>query len=175
MVDYSKAIAAHPKYAWPYHARGCLQYDAHEFTEALADFQKVLELDYSHQDYSTYRIWLIRTRLGEPDDAATALQSYLARGATKGKPEDWSIITVNFLAGQLAELDFLAAAKNEDPKKEAAQLCQAFFYAGSKRLFEGDKATARAYFQKSIATNEKRCTEYCSALAELKLLGDQEN
>ncbi len=60
--------------------------------------------------------------------------------------------------------------KNVDKKKETEQQCEAFFYAGSKRLTEGDKIAATAYFGKCLATEEKTFIEYKSAGAELKFL-----
>ena len=113
-----------------------------------------------------------RAGLGEADTATTELQKYLS-GRANGKTEDWVAKIGQYLAGQLAEREFLAAAKNADPKKEAGQLCEAYFYAGSKRLLAGDKAAAADYFQKSIATDMKDYYEYASAAAELKFLKGQ--
>lgn len=92
-----------------------------------------------------------------------------------GKPNDWPSKIGLFLTGQLAEPEFLAAAKNGEPKKEAGRFCEAYFYAGSKHLFAGDKSTALDYFQKSIATDQKSYTEYIIAVAELKFLSAQKN
>jgi lipoprotein NlpI len=100
------------------------------------------------------------------------LQTYLA-GRTNGQPDDWPSEIGHFLAGQLAEPEFLAAAKNADSKKETGQLCEAYFYAGSKRLFAGEKAAAMDYSHKSIATERKDFIEYASAVAELKSLKGQ--
>jgi lipoprotein NlpI len=167
IADYSKAIELDPNNANAYHARGCLRYDTQKFEDALADFRKVLELDDSVKDYACFRIWLIRARSGEADAASAELQTYLDSRAS-GKQDDWESKIGRFLNGQIAEPEFLAAAKNADSRTEAGQLCQAYFYAGSKRLFTGDKATAADYFQKSIATDQKDYTEYSSAAAELK-------
>ncbi|MGA2543324.1 MAG: tetratricopeptide repeat protein [Verrucomicrobiota bacterium] len=172
LADFMKALELNPKYAWAHHACGCLRYDAQEFEEALADFSKVLELDDAQKAYASFRIWLIRARLGETETASAKLQTYLDSHAT-GKEDDWESKIGRFLCGQLAEPELLAAAKNADQKKEAGQLCQAYFYAGSKHLFAGDNAAAEDYFQKSIATNQRAYTEYSSAAAELGFLKAQ--
>jgi len=164
MADYRKALELNPKYAWAYHARGCLRYDAQEFEEGLADFRKALELDDAQKAYACFRIWLIRTRLGQAEAASAELQTYLDSRAT-GKADDWEAKIGRFLCGQLAEAEFLASAKNADTRMEAGHLCQAYFYAGSKRLFAGDQAAAVDYFQKSIATEQKAYLEYGSAAA----------
>lgn len=127
---------------------------------------------YSSIDFPRFRVWLIRARLGETEAATSELQTYLA-GRTTGKPDDWASKVGHFLTGQLSELEFLAAAKDADQKTEASKLCQAYFYAGSKRLFAGDKATAMDYLQRSIATDRKDFIEYASAVAELKALKGQ--
>jgi lipoprotein NlpI len=168
IADFTKALDLNPENVLAYHNRGCLRYDLLDFTNALADFKKVVEFDPS-SDYAHFRIWLIRTRLGQAE-ASVELQSYLT-GRTKGKPDDWASQVGRFLSGQLTEPDFLVAAKNANTQTQAGQrLCEAYFYAGSKHLFADDKETAADYFQKSVATGRKSCTEYQSALAELKLL-----
>jgi lipoprotein NlpI len=171
IADYTKAIQLNPKDSWSYHNRGCLRYEARDFTNALVDFRKELEFD-STNDYTRFRVWLIRARQGETEAATAELQKYLS-GRASGKPDDWAAKVGHFLTGQLSEPEFLAAAKNADSKKEAGQLCEAYFYAGSKHLFAGDKAAATDYFEKCIATEQKDYFEYASAVAELKFLKGQ--
>ena len=164
IADYSKDITLNPNDAGAYVTRGLLRYDTQDFTNALADFRML-----NSNDYVSFRIWLIRTRLGEADAATKELLAYLD-SRTIGKPDDWPSQIGHFLAGQLAEPDFLAAAKNADPKTESGQLCEAYFYAGSKHLFAGDKTAARDLFTKCVATGQNDLDEYDSAAAELKLL-----
>jgi lipoprotein NlpI len=151
---------------------GCLLYDSQDFTNALVEFRKSVELDDSY-DNSRFRIWLIRARSDEKDAAAKELQIYLDN-RTKENLGDWHYKIGSFLAGQLTESDFLDAAANFDSAKDlgtsAGRLCEAYFYAGSKRLFAGDKDIAADDFEKSIATNQKGYQEYFSAAAELKFL-----
>jgi tetratricopeptide (TPR) repeat protein len=173
MVDCTKAIELNPKFAWAFHVRGCLRYDAHDFKEAAEDFRKEVEL-VSSSDYARFRIMLIRSRLGEAEAASTELRTYLST-RPPGKPDDWDCKIGLFLAGQLAESEFLAAAKKGPQKGEEGQLCQSYFYAGSKHLLAGDKATAMDDFQQAIATDERACFEYVSAASELKFLKAQKN
>ena len=72
-VHYPRAIQAVPQNGGIYHDRGCFYYNAYQFTNALADFRKSCELGSDNQDYSYYRIWLIRARLGEKDAATQEL------------------------------------------------------------------------------------------------------
>jgi lipoprotein NlpI len=173
IADYAKASKLKPDDADAYHEFGCLRYDSHDFTNALADFCKAVELD-SSNDYARFRVWLVRARLSEAELATTELRTYLANRST-GKADEWGFQIGRFLAGQLAEPEFLATAKNAGPKTRGSQLCEAYFYAGSKRLLAGDKASAMDYFQKSIDTDERGYLEYTSAMAELKFLKAQKN
>jgi len=50
--------------------------------------------------------------------------------------------------------------------------CQAWFYAGMKRLLAGDKTTAIGCFRSCIETKQKNLAEYQFAQAELKTLTD---
>ena len=172
-ADYTSAIELNPKLAWAYYGRGCLRYNAHAFTDALDDFRKTIKLD-SSNEYARFQVWLICARQGETEAATTELQTYLA-GRTTGKLDDWASKIGHFLVGQLSEPEFLTATKNADQKKEKGQSCEAYFYAGSKRLFAGDKPMAEDYFQKSITTDQKDYMEYLNAAAELKFLNAQKN
>jgi lipoprotein NlpI len=168
-ADFTKAIELNPKDAWAYRQRGCLHYNSHAFLDALVDFRKSCELNSEVQDYSYFRIWLIRARLGEQEAATKELQTYWNNHKT-GKPSDWPSKISSFLTGQLTESDFFEAAENTDKKKDSEQHCEAYFYAGSKRLIEGDKTTATNYFEKCLATDKKSFDEYQSTAAELRFL-----
>ncbi len=168
MAAYTRAIELDSKRAAVYHSRGCLHYDNHEFAEALADFQKAIELDAS-LDYSHFRVWLIMSRLGELRPATKGLADYW-HDRKSGKPDDWESTVMRFLTGQMTERAFLNATVAKDKTKAAWKECEAYFYAGSKRLVEGDKKIAADYFQKCLETDKKDFMEYKSAVAELKFL-----
>lgn len=167
--DRTKAIALNPKDGGAYHDRGCLYYNSHDLTNALADFRKSCELGSNNQDYSYYRIWLIRARSGAKNAATQELEAYLEHRQA-GKPEDWPSKVGRFLAGQLTEGNLLKAAEDTNTQTDQEQHCEAYFYAGSKRLIADDKTTAADYFKKCLATDVKNFEEYQSAEAELKFL-----
>ena len=171
LIDYNKVIEMNPRLAIAYFTRGFLNYDLHKFMDALSDFYKARELglEAKCQDYSLYYTWLIRVRLGEQDSANKELQSYLDNRKT-GTSNEWPPKIARLLVAQITESDFFKAAENPDLQTSKKQYCEAYFYAGSKRLIEGDKITAKEYFEKSLATGCKEMTEYNSASAELKSL-----
>ena len=152
-----------------YHDRGCGYYDMHNFVGSLADFRNSCELGSEVQDYSYYRIWLIRVRSGEKEAATQELVSYLKNRKAQSLP-DWPMQVGRFLAGQITEADFLKAAADANTKADREQHCEAYFYAGSKRLIENDKTGAADFFKKCLGTGVTTFEEYHSAEAELKVL-----
>jgi lipoprotein NlpI len=71
--------------------------------------------------------------------------------------------------GQLSESEFLKAANNDSPKKDKEQHCEAYYYAGERRVVDGDVVSALGLFQKCIETGEKTFQEFRSARSELDL------
>jgi hypothetical protein len=168
-VPDTQAVQAVPQNGGVYHDRGCFYYNAYQFTNALADFRKSCELGSNSQDYSYYRIWLIRARWGEKDAATQELATYLKHRNAETS-NDWPLKVGHFLTGQLSKADFLKAAADTNAKTDQEQHCEAYFYAGMKHLIESDKTTAADYFKKCLATNVKYFEEYQSAEAELRRL-----
>jgi lipoprotein NlpI len=152
-----------------YHGQGCSNFNVHKLTNALADFQKSCELGSELQDYSYFYLWIVRSRLGEKEAATRELVSYLEHRNPQS-PANWPLQVGRFLAGQVAENDFLKAADNPNPQTSDEQRCEAFFYVGSKRLVEGDKMGAVEYFKKCLLTNVRDFEEFQSAEAELHFL-----
>lgn len=71
----------------------------------------------------------------------------------------------------MSEQDFLAAADSVEEKKRPERQGEAWYYAGLRRLLNGDKAGAAEAFRKAVATGEKTTNENDFAEAELKDLG----
>jgi lipoprotein NlpI len=115
-------------------------------------------------------IWLVRSRLGESVTANAELDEFV-RKRWNAAPGDWVSTIARYLLGKVSEADLFAAAKSPDAKKERSQLCEAWFYAGMKKLFARDKAAAAEYFNKCLATEQKHFVEYEFARSELKALG----
>jgi tetratricopeptide (TPR) repeat protein len=170
LADYTRAIEMDPKYAGAYFNRGNLNYNRGSWKDALADYRKSCEFDPSNQDYSRFCVWLTRSRINERDEATKELARYFAERKT-GPPDDWQSKIARLLTGDLSEADFLKAADSKDSKVDREQKCEAYFYAGSRRLIDGDKIGAKDLFQKCLETRVMDFSEYTSAAAELKRLG----
>jgi tetratricopeptide (TPR) repeat protein len=168
IADYTSAIDISPKDISLYESRGYSRYDMQDFAGALSDFRKVIELDPSNSKaskYSRIRIWLIRTRLGDEKGATQELLVDLA-DLKPGDPPDWPWSIFQYFVGHMSEPDLFASAKNNDPMKESAHMCEVYFYAGSRHMFSGENQMAIELFKKCLYYDHKDFTENDSALAD---------
>ena len=170
LADFDKTIELTPQFATAYYFRGCLRYDQHSFDKAEADFRKVCQMN-SPADYAHFRLWLTQARLGQKDAATKDLSLYLAL-RTGGMATGWIANVGAFLTGKMSEGDFLKAAEDGDQKSSHALQREAFFLVGTTRLVAGDKAAAKDFFSKSVATGAPEDPSYQSAAAELKALSE---
>ena len=108
--------------------------------------------------------------MAEKEAADKELSAYLEkRGSLPAG--DWPVKVASFLLGRMSESDLVAAAGSTDTRQDRGQRCEAWFYAGLKRLLLGDKTVAAGCFNKSVATEAKTWLEYHFAQVELKALG----
>jgi lipoprotein NlpI len=119
------------------------------------------------QAYPRLRIWIVRSRLGERDAAKTELAEYLN---ARQPGDDWYSRIGRFVIGGLSEDDFFRAAEFPDAKTDKDQKCEAYFYAGIRRLLDGEKGKARECFEKCLQTGARANLEYSSARSELQAL-----
>jgi lipoprotein NlpI len=68
---------------------------------------------------------------------------------------------------EVDEAALLTRAAVGDDKAVRGQRCEAFYYAGMKRLLKGDVAGAREMFQKCVGMGTTTFTEHDFAKAEL--------
>lgn len=170
--DYCRAVKLNPglgpAVAPLLRSLGCLHYDRHRLVEALADFRKASEVG-SPEVETELRIWATRSRLGETGAAKRELQAYLV-SREAGDSSDWPSTICRFLLGQVTESQLFRAAETPGSQRKGEKHCQAYFYAGVKRLVVGDKKTAASRFEKCVATGATDRAEYMSAAAELSFL-----
>lgn len=164
LVACDGALKKDPDDVTAYYYRGCVNYVKRDWKNALADFERHCELRKTEQDSAfpaRFYIWLLRARLGDQQGA----DKQLAPGM-EGHPPEWSggwdAKVGNFLLGKTSEEDFVLSL-NDNPGL-------AWFYAGMKRLLNKDTAGAAEAFKKSMATGEKKESEYQFAAAELKAI-----
>ncbi len=159
--DLTRAVAIDPQDAWAYLMRGYAEYDQQLWKNALADVRKACELDPEAHDYPRLYLWLIRARLGERDAATQELKDYLPK---RKWDNPWGEALIECFLGRRSEESVFESAESKEWR------CEAYFYAGARRIVDGDKAKAREYFQKCLDTGVRGFVEYTSAAAELAAL-----
>jgi lipoprotein NlpI len=83
---------------------------------------------------------------------------------------DWSRDIAQFFLGEIGERDLLSIGAAGSDRRAQELQCTAYFYAGMKRVLEGDYAKARQYFRKCLELDVPTVAEFQSAQAELKRL-----
>jgi tetratricopeptide (TPR) repeat protein len=162
IADYTQALEINPKNADACANRALARQIQGDFSDALADYDKVIELNPDDSAGARLHRQILLRRLGRPpDDFSTTVA---------GWRDGWIKTIGLFVAGRLDENALLAAVEQKDVVPAAGRQCEAFYYIGMKHLCDGDKAGARVFFQKSVATGVQEYTEYQFAAAELARL-----
>jgi gag-polyprotein putative aspartyl protease len=169
LSDLSRALELDPGITPLYNIRAHIYYLTQRWDSALKDFRHFCEKDHSEANYPRFFIWLMTARKGERAAADQELGACFGPGK-RPKASRWEKDIGAFLLGNMSEAAFLrAASRGHDPGLQ----CEAWFYAGMKRLLSGDAATAQSYFKKCLATDKKDFDEYIFAAAELRRLDQQ--
>jgi lipoprotein NlpI len=107
--------------------------------------------------------------LGEKDTATQELSKHLAV-CCSASDRSWQANIARFLIGELSEAEFLKASEIPDNLKIEQQRAEACFYAGEKRLINGDSKAAAGFFQECMAFSRKDSSIGQAAKAELGFL-----
>jgi hypothetical protein len=115
--------------------------------------------------YRSFLLWLV---YNEQQDSASGpkLSDRIDLSAVAAQ-SDWTSKVAAFFLEQINETDFLTAAASSDKETNRAQHCQAWYYAGMRRLLDGDKIAAIDYFEKSANTDQDTVSEFLFSRNEL--------
>jgi tetratricopeptide (TPR) repeat protein len=165
-----KLVELNPQWPEYFELLGTIQNDLSQYSDALQSFRTATKMD-PRLYYPHFRVWLIRARMGERDEATRELSASMkAREQDKG--HKWESCIGRFLTGQITESNLFAQADKTaiHAKDIPALRCEAQYYAGMKRLLDGDKSGAATLFEKCVASGLRNYAEYGSAKAELEKL-----
>jgi tetratricopeptide (TPR) repeat protein len=170
IADSTQALYLDPKNGVAYYIRGFAKLAKGNLDGALADLKQFYEIAPrdTNADHARLYLWLIAREQNPAMDADQELSDALAN-SWNSSPDDMASKTAAFLLGRTSEADYLTAASPE-AKADPGQRCEAWYFAGMKRLLIGDKPTAIDHFQKCLATGQKNHFEYILAQAELQAL-----
>ena len=168
LVEYNQALQIDPKNIFALRHLGVTKELEGNFDGALSELIRAAELGPPSRfnDYDQFFIWVLRTRLNQREEADTGLAQYL-ESRTQPLLEPWIANIGQFLLGKLAERDFIASANATDPEEKLGQLCEAWYYAGMKRLLSGDKQGGLDDLRHCTETKKTGFFEYTLAEAEL--------
>jgi tetratricopeptide (TPR) repeat protein len=169
IADVERVIADDPKSADNYMNRAIVGYCHVGYKGAIADCLQAIELDPKIIENPRYRPFLLWLAYNEQHDLASGHRlSDQIDPAAVAVQNDRTSKVASFLLEKVNETDFLAAAASSDKKTNRAQHCQAWYYAGMRRLRDGDKLTAIDYFEKSANTDKGTATEFSLSRNELE-------
>ncbi|HEY3853816.1 MAG TPA: tetratricopeptide repeat protein [Verrucomicrobiae bacterium] len=169
LTDFNKTVEIEPKNAAVQFNIGLGREAKQDWDGALIAFRRALELNSTAQDYTRFRIWIVRMKKGDLAAANDELSTYLVKRTTRTSG-DWTEKIARYLLGQISEDDLLGASASLDSEVSAGQHCEFWFYVGMKQLLVGDKQTASNDFRKCLATQKRDFAEFWSAQIELKAL-----
>jgi tetratricopeptide (TPR) repeat protein len=170
--DSTQALYLDPKNAQAFYNRGFAKLCKGNLEGAQVDLKAFCDAAPTDHfaDHARLYLWLIAKAQNSKIDADQLLSDAL-QTTWNSTPDDLTTKTASFLLGRMNEADYLAAASSPDAKTEQSQQCQAWYFAGMKRLLMGDKETAASDFNKCIETKQSDLHEYMLARAELQALG----
>jgi tetratricopeptide (TPR) repeat protein len=188
LADFNRTLELNPRNPDAWSDRGAVKEYEGDFTEAVSNYDKVIELqpDYSEWErlYRHALLWRVlglppeetnlAAKAGEPSDPAIRLESVEVVGVrpegVPGVEYGWPKKIGQFLVGRIDEQALLAAAKKSGDPDENKAL--AYYYIGMKCLSRGDPAGARLWLKKCQHAGQKGDDEYYFAVSELKRLSE---
>ncbi len=198
VAEYDKIIALDPKQPLSYYHRGSLRQLAGDFAGAIQDFDRLVGfmpkawVGYFHRGTARQAQGNPAAALADYDKALTDVRpaservipyreivlrqlkrgtpdAELAKIVAKGKAGFYNDVGL-YLSGSLAESDFLAKARKEDPEGGFERQCMSSYFVGMARLLSGDTAAAREFLEQSVATKQIELNEFILARSELARL-----
>ncbi|MEK7468521.1 MAG: tetratricopeptide repeat protein [Planctomycetota bacterium] len=166
--DFAEAIKIDPTLARAWCLRGYAYAISLDFTRSLADLRKALELGLSgnHEDNAWLRLWVVRARIGDVVLATKDLNGHFSKRVDP-PPAQWVRRIAAFLGGSVPEKEFLADIEGEVIAASAERSCEAWYFAGQKRLVAGDRLGAKSAFERSVGAGAKAISAWSGSRAEL--------
>ncbi len=171
IADSTHALDLDPKNAQACYNRGFAKLTKGNLDGADIDLRKFCELaprDH-YADNARLYLWLIAKARNSKIDADRELSNSL-QSDWNSSPDDFVSKIAAFLLSRTSEADFIAASSSAAAKLDQGQHCEAWYFAGMKRLLAGDKPGAIDAFHKCLATGQKDYCEYILAQAELQTI-----
>jgi lipoprotein NlpI len=192
LADLNDSIRFDPNYAKAYFVRGRLSYIKGNNPSALYDFDKVIRLDpgdsYAYFNRGvTYFVLGGRTADAQADftkanqlnphyayaalwlditERRNGVPSHLAETSKQLDMNVWPAPVIRQFLGELSAAQTIAVTADVDPKKQAAQICEANFYGGELALLKKDRQEAARLLKLAAKDCPLDFVESTAAIAE---------
>ena len=157
--DFNAAIAIDRRFGIAFYNRGILRYWQGNHAEAALDFAQAIQAPAG--GYAA--IWLYAARARSGVDGTTEL----AENARSLRSAAWPMPIVEFYLGRRTLQELMAAAGATRLTRRTEFQCEATFYAGQKRLSDGDGRGARKLLLNAKSLCPTDFVEYEAAIVEL--------
>jgi len=162
--DFSEAITLNPGDYRAYSGRGYVRYFTLRYAEAAADLKVALEP--KPEGLKAAFLYLAMVRAHDPDAIPE-----LERQAEDLDAQTNPGVFPAFFLGRIDEAGMVDIAIRTGIHKPRENESEGYFYAGMARLFAGDMAGAKLWFEKTMATGVVRFDEIRGARKELRAMG----
>lgn len=149
----------------PYVSRSVAEIALGNYHEAILDLSQAERVNPKNEDGPETLLWVARALNGDVESANAELRAYLEQ---RESSDEWGSKRVRFLLGEIGEDVFL-----QKTARAPAQLCEAYFYSGLKRLLAGDKSGAMDLFDTCTRFEIRGFVEDQLARIKLKELSEK--
>ncbi len=165
--DLSRALELDPSDPYLRLDLGVCHGNLGNWAAAEAAFRVGLKLGPSRPDWFRERLWLARSKRGEPAEALEEFRAWL-RERPPSIPGRLAPKINDFIAGKLSEDEFLALLERTEYSRIA--IAEGYFVAGEKALIEGRTARATELLKRCLKTGAITSQGYSTAEVELRAL-----
>lgn len=163
-ADLTRAIELKPDDLKAYSARAYVKYFTKRFAASATDFK--MSLSEGPEGLKAAFLYQAMRKGGDPEAEAE-----LARQATGLDWNTYPGVFPAFYLGKVSTDDMIAKSVATGKHGPHETKSEAYYYAGMKELFAGNKAAAKEWFEKVLATGVKRFDEIRGSRMELRDMG----
>ncbi len=167
--DYNSAIKLAEGNPVAHADLGFAKFFSREYNGAYAAFEQATQIDEKTMRYlNPWKLWSL-VLMGKPDVVTNIATESVNK---EKKDRDWIDQLVLFLSGHLSEKDLVEfVSATTDPKLKNAQLCEAYYFIGERRLQAKDNAKAAEFFSHVLKTKASQLSAYRGAQFALQSFG----
>jgi tetratricopeptide (TPR) repeat protein len=159
LTDYETALKLDPDSPQLRADVGFAQFFGGQHEAALSSFDSALEADPQARFLNPWRAAALLAA-GRPADAERTFAEQIARPAAE---RDWFDVLTLLVLGKLTDNDALSAISGGDEQAARAQQCEAFYFIGQRRLFDGQREEAEPFFRQALDSNLPHLSAYRGA------------